>query len=53
MKRKQAAPYRCLGVFGRMFGHHFVDRWGDRERPGNTCFRCGMPKGGWPRREES
>ena len=34
---------KCIGIFGRMFGHKFIDVVGNHT---GYCLRCGMPEGG-------
>lgn len=45
---KPGPPYKCMGIKGKLFGHKFTmlsnceyRYWSD------SCYRCGMPKGGW------
>ncbi len=39
-------PTKCVGLFGRLFGHKFLKRAGDCVYRSNYCWRCGMPMGG-------
>ena len=41
-------PVKCIGVFGRLFGHKFKYQLGAYDYSSDVCTRCGMPKGGWP-----
>lgn len=43
-------PAKCIGIWGRLFGHKFYfGGWmTDEVATQNHCQRCGMPKGGWP-----
>jgi hypothetical protein len=36
-------PVKCVGIWGRIFGHRFRDR----DYTFGWCQRCGMPAGGW------
>ncbi len=46
---KQQAPFHCIGIFGRVFGHKFNNsKFGTETfKDTNFCTRCGMPMGGW------
>jgi hypothetical protein len=38
---------KCVGIWGRLFGHRFKTSTVDWVRFHDHCTRCGMPKGGW------
>jgi hypothetical protein len=45
-RRKQDPPWKCIGWMCRVFGHKYNTV--DYVNASDYCYRCGMPRGGWP-----